>query len=126
MCNSHNSMKLVHASCNALALGSIAVGLYVTFATHSPPHVSVPSAQTEWTSCVPPECSELALILLLLCFCERSVTLHSWLALVSCALLLVQAGGGALFFAAPAFAFRVRALMLPQHGQYSSWGSDCS
>ena len=40
---SHGATKLIHVLFNVLALGCIAIGLYVTFDANPAPHVSVPT-----------------------------------------------------------------------------------
>lgn len=44
-----------------------------------------------------------------------SVTLHSWVAIISVFFLAMQAAGGILFYMLPMFPFSVRARVLPLH-----------
>lgn len=46
-----------------------------------------------------------------------SISLHSWVGLVSVALMALQVVGGLLFYLVPIFPFSIRARVLPLHGQ---------
>jgi hypothetical protein len=64
-----------------------------------------------FSHCVVPSLPLLSTVL-------SSVTLHSWIALASAALLTMQLVGGLLFYLFPIFPFSLRVRALPLHGQY--------